>query len=360
MDRFERFAEAFGDTLGVLEDAQGLSRATLVDKLGDNELAGAIHKLSGVYFGATRYKKQQRMARDAVATNKHSLGTLKVIERYARKVSDKHAWKMRRELARIRGGLSTIRAAARTLVAKFNGDTGDKPARTQASMSNPSDRLDRTIHLTGPEAAIAEIWERGRDHAASTGQSVAEALLDLFNSGGGKTKYTPMVIVSIGDLQAIHASGGADADVILSATNGARIPGKDFLDLELTEHGYFMLTSRVSGPVDLYRTERFFSTKQRTMAKACDPVCSIPGCGQPADRCEPNHNRAWSAGGDTNVSNASMLCRYHNGKVDDDRSKRRFGYVERVNGHSKYFSAFGGPPRRNEHPTARGGALRIA
>ncbi|WP_257158303.1 HNH endonuclease signature motif containing protein [Corynebacterium cystitidis] len=374
MNRFERFADAFGDTLGVLEDAQGLSRAELVDKLHDNDMAGVICKLSGVYFGTTRYKKQQQVARKAVAENKHSLGTLDVIERYVRRIPDgkkknTNAWKLRKHLASIRGGLTKIRAAARTMLAAITGTTGTKPARTQASVSNPADRLDRTIHLTGPEAAIAEIWETARDHATTTGLSVAESLLELFNSGGERTRYTPMVIVSLDDLATLYGTTAttakditpdtSDKDIILSATNGARITGQEFLDLQLTEHGFFMLTSRVSGPVDLYRTDRFFSQKQRIMAKACDPVCAIPGCGQPAERCEPNHNIAWSAGGNTNVSNVSMLCRYHNGKVDDNRSEKRFGYVDNINGQSMYFNAFGAAPQLNDHPTARGGALRI-
>ncbi|MDU7512557.1 MAG: HNH endonuclease signature motif containing protein, partial [Corynebacterium sp.] len=72
------------------------------------------------------------------------------------------------------------------------------------------------------------------------------------------------------------------------------------------------------GAVNLYRTERMASEKQRLMAAAENPVCPWPACNYPADKCQVHHLQAWRHGGETNMSNLATCCPYHNGVNDDD------------------------------------------
>ncbi|WIM67976.1 HNH endonuclease signature motif containing protein [Corynebacterium breve] len=95
------------------------------------------------------------------------------------------------------------------------------------------------------------------------------------------------------------------------------------------------------------------------MASLENPVCSWPGCGVGAEYCQINHNQAWSAGGETNIDNLATVCRFHNGRNDDDRGSPRYGYLDRIDGHVQHVPPFRGPPKKNSHPVAQGGAMRI-
>ncbi|MGO3830389.1 MAG: HNH endonuclease signature motif containing protein, partial [Corynebacterium casei] len=77
-----------------------------------------------------------------------------------------------------------------------------------------------------------------------------------------------------------------------------------------------------AGPVNLYEA-RFASGKQRILAIAENLVCPWPDCKVPADRCLVHHIDAHKNGGQTNPSNLSALCSYHNGVNDDGARARR-------------------------------------
>ena len=63
-----------------------------------------------------------------------------------------------------------------------------------------------------------------------------------------------------------------------------------------------------SQPLDLGRTQRFFSRAQRRAMALRDRGCINPGCTMAAHRCEANHVHPWYLGGKTDLSNGALLC----------------------------------------------------
>ena len=129
----------------------------------------------------------------------------------------------------------------------------------------------------------------------------------------------------------------AGDDITLQLTNGARMTGADLVHRAFTAHGYVTLIHPVKGPVNLYRSERLASPKQRTMAAAENPTCPWPQCNYPADECQVHHLTAWRHGGETNPENLTIACPYHNGVNDDDPNAPPLrGRLARVNGTIKW------------------------
>ncbi len=64
-------------------------------------------------------------------------------------------------------------------------------------------------------------------------------------------------------------------------------------------------------PIDLGRTTRTVSKKQRRALTARDHGCAFPGCGAPPAHCDAHHVRHWVDGGPTDLDNLVLLCRHH-------------------------------------------------
>jgi hypothetical protein len=59
------------------------------------------------------------------------------------------------------------------------------------------------------------------------------------------------------------------------------------------------------------RTQRLFTPAQRKILFARDLGCSFPDCTACALWCEAHHIIPWQQGGETNITNAALLCGYH-------------------------------------------------
>ena len=79
--------------------------------------------------------------------------------------------------------------------------------------------------------------------------------------------------------------------------------------------------------LDLGRTQRLFSEKQRIVLAAIWGGCAIPDCDRPPSWTEAHHADEWDRhNGPTDVSNGVLLCRHHHMWVhDNDRRIRRRG-----------------------------------
>lgn len=64
-------------------------------------------------------------------------------------------------------------------------------------------------------------------------------------------------------------------------------------------------------PVELGRAQRLFSPQQRKLLALRDGGCRFPGCGLPPGFTDAHHLKAWQAGGETNVVNGLLVCRWH-------------------------------------------------
>jgi Domain of unknown function (DUF222)/HNH endonuclease len=63
--------------------------------------------------------------------------------------------------------------------------------------------------------------------------------------------------------------------------------------------------------VELGRNRRIASHTQTLALIARDGGCSFPGCDRAPQWCERHHIVEWIAGGQTNLDNLTLLCRYH-------------------------------------------------
>lgn len=63
--------------------------------------------------------------------------------------------------------------------------------------------------------------------------------------------------------------------------------------------------------LDLGRTQRLFTPKQRKALLARDKGCTFPGCHMPGHWTEAHHIQPWSHGGTTNTDNGVLLCSHH-------------------------------------------------
>ena len=69
--------------------------------------------------------------------------------------------------------------------------------------------------------------------------------------------------------------------------------------------------------LDLGRTVRTFTARQKRAIAERYPVCGFPGCDVAAMRCEFHHLVPWEDGGTTDVANGVPLCRRHHHSVHD-------------------------------------------
>lgn len=64
-------------------------------------------------------------------------------------------------------------------------------------------------------------------------------------------------------------------------------------------------------PVELGRAQRLFSPQQRKLLALRDGGCRFPGCGLPPAFTDAHHLHPWQSGGDTNLVNGLLVCRWH-------------------------------------------------
>ena len=75
--------------------------------------------------------------------------------------------------------------------------------------------------------------------------------------------------------------------------------------------GYVPILFHPDGSVDVGRTQRTYTSRQRTALAAIWGGCAHPGCDRPPSWCEAHHATPWHAGGPTDISNGILLCRHH-------------------------------------------------
>ncbi|WP_292040470.1 HNH endonuclease signature motif containing protein [Massilia sp. UBA6681] len=79
-----------------------------------------------------------------------------------------------------------------------------------------------------------------------------------------------------------------------------------------------------SVPLDVGRTKRFHTQKQRIALAQRDQGCAYPGCDRPPGWCESHHATRWTDGGHTNIDNGVLLCGHHHRHVHQTDIPIRF------------------------------------
>ena len=78
------------------------------------------------------------------------------------------------------------------------------------------------------------------------------------------------------------------------------------------------ITTHDGEVLDLGRTRRSVSKAQRRALLIRDRTCQYPGCSQQR-HLDAHHILAWAAGGQTDLDNLLLLCRFHHTAVHEGR-----------------------------------------
>ncbi|HKM24871.1 MAG TPA: HNH endonuclease signature motif containing protein [Corynebacterium sp.] len=323
--------------------------------------AGAWEKLAGVYFGPTRHRKLQTAAR--AAAGDLSLDALRIIEKHTRKLLRGAAvsqWELRVELCGLRGTVAEIDRAAAVRVRDYNRQVKDAAKKSYGRRAlrggkNTDAQGLRTFTVTGPERVIEGVLSGIRAEAKLLRRqdpqlTYEQAMFDAFMTGrGGAAREVVVTVLPLSESMKVLRQEGDET--IFARTDGTTITGAELVAEAMVAEGYVGVFDPVDGGVNMYRDERFANFKQRVLLSAETIVCPYPGCTTPASECQVHHLTAWAQGGETNISNLTMLCGVHNARNDDDPDKPpRHGRMERVPGGVVHHPPGGGPPRRNIHP----------
>ena len=298
--------------------------------------ATELSQLHQVYFGPTRFSGKQRKARHAALAQKHSLGTLTLIESYTSKVKKTlDAWTLRIKLtATPAHRIPTV--ASRRLKELRAKRTAKPGVRITYREQGPN-----TLSITDDATTIANM----RAVLESTNTTdLLQAANDIFfnQASGTKPAVRTQVIITLNELDQI-INGDGD-EIQLNLTNGARMTGAEFLTHKFADIGYATIVHPLDGPINTWRLERGANLNQRLSLHAEFHTCSRPGCNKPADYCQVHHLIPWQAGGFTNIKNLTFLCAYHNGINDDDPSRPTGrGYMYRLNTGVSFIPPWGAP-----------------
>jgi hypothetical protein len=283
--------------------------------------------LCATYFGQTRFTGKQRSAVSSARRSGHALPVLVEIERWAaRAKTQKDAWDLRVVLCRTPA--KDVKRVAKARLRKLNPPAEPKPG---FRVLRSAKRLWR-LCVTAPSHLVADIESAVRAHSSKDPLDAFRAL--FFEGGASATQVTTNVLVTLDQLDEILDGDGEE--ITLRLTNGATMTGAEFLARRFSSYAYATLFHPLKGPVNIYRTDRFASDKQRLMAAAESPVCIWPGCNNPADRSQVHHIQSWESGGNTNAANLTMLCSFHNGVNEDyypgAGPPTRWGRIRRIAG----------------------------
>ena len=331
MEHIRAYIAALNSAMDILAEAADVSAADLAAAGMPDAAAESIAQLAQVYFGPTRFRRRQRRAVAGAQRNRHSLPTLEIIEKHARRaLTQARAWALRAELAHISCDTREMEKLARAKLRKLCAPSEPKPG---VRLRRRAAGKPWTLSITGPSALIAELHQ----HAGSLAD-----VASFFRTGASTSTVRTNVVVPLDKL--VGVAHGSD-DVVLTMTNGAQITGAELAQRALAEEGFVTLLHPVEGPVNLYRMRRGATWKQFMMAAAENPTCPVKGCHKPADECQVHHIFSWAGGGWTNAKNLTTACAYHNGRNDDHRTgPPRNGRFERTARGVRWVNPWEEPP----------------
>ena len=373
MTAFASFLQAMSSA--ALDTLQGFDAHAALDAGIDPAKVRTWAQLHDVYLSPSSSSPSiMQMHAEAAAKARHggfSLDQLALIERRLKPLPTSHD-RARRRLELLDMLLerrpSSYHSFARAIRECMPNEP--KPPRRGVSFSRSRAGV-RTMRVTASERDLADLEHallRGLQPTSSAGSHMLAQFLRLMRGAGG-TESTRGAGGAEGTVGVAYAAprpllliplpawtkllGGSGDDVTLGLTDGTTMSGAEFLNRYYTSSS-FQLEAAVfhpqEGAVNLYRTHRHANRKQRDLARATNPVCPVPDCRHGADHCEAHHITAWRDGGETNLDNLAMLCRYHNRTNDDDPHRRRRGRIENTRGTPTWRSPRGFAVPNTHHP----------
>jgi Domain of unknown function DUF222. len=110
----------------------------------------------------------------------------------------------------------------------------------------------------------------------------------------GQRKPIVRVHVAERDLATRAGSASLDSGDTVSVATAERLACAD---------GYRPIVVRLDGGIDVGRSQRLFTDRQREALAARWGGCAMPGCNRPPSWCEAHHGIPWSRGGPSDVGN---------------------------------------------------------
>ncbi|WP_168929697.1 HNH endonuclease signature motif containing protein [Nocardioides sp. GY 10127] len=161
-----------------------------------------------------------------------------------------------------------------------------------------------------PAQASEAFWRR--PYRLRLGQAFAELIdrlpvEDLPRAGGVAARV--VVTMTLADLLGTAKAATLDTGTRISAGEARRL---------VCEAG--LVPAVLGGPsevLDLGRTRRLHTAKQRLALALRDGGCTVEGCTAPPAHCHTHHDTPWAAGGATTLANARLLCPFHHRRVHD-------------------------------------------
>ncbi len=74
-----------------------------------------------------------------------------------------------------------------------------------------------------------------------------------------------------------------------------------------------LIVDTLGVPLDMGRTVRLATPSQRTALAIRDGGCTFSGCTAPVRWCDAHHMPDWNHGGESNLDEMALLCRWHHG-----------------------------------------------
>jgi hypothetical protein len=180
----------------------------------------------------------------------------------------------------------------------------------------------RAVQFTNPDDI--EKGARIADDERSPEQYASDALLHLLLAGAdadssmllGTGAPAVRVLVTASDLTRGDGSGSLEAAV--GQPEGVVVTLPTARRLLCAGAQTPILIGSTGQPLDVGRSQRLFTTRQRIALAARDGGCRWPGCESPPSWCEAHHIAEWQRdGGRTDVDVGILLCRHHHVLLHD-------------------------------------------
>jgi hypothetical protein len=219
---------------------------------------------------------------------------------------------------------AVVRAHGETLLARIDPD-GDQPA--DDALAEPKNvfryRRDQTgwMHFTGTiEPETAEELDAMLGALAAPGgpaddrhptQRLGDAFCDVIHHA----LDTPDLPARGGEKP--HLNATIDYTTLLTGVGVATLEGGALLPASAARRiacdcGIVpIVMNGESVPLDVGRTRRLVTPKQRVALNTRDRGCAFPHCARPARWSDAHHITHWLDGGTTDLTNLVLLCRRH-------------------------------------------------
>ncbi len=174
----------------------------------------------------------------------------------------------------------------------------------------------RTVQFNDPDEAAKAT--RIADDERTSEQYASDALLHLLVAGAdadssmmlGTGAPSVRILVTARDL--VRGEGSGSLEATAGQPDGVVLGLPTVQRLHCAGTHTPIVIASTGQPLDVGRTQRLFTLRQRLALAARDGGCRWPGCERPPSWCEAHHIEHWQRdGGRTDVDVGILLCRHH-------------------------------------------------